>query len=77
MGIVKKVTDYFTERRRSKLRKDLEAMCEMDFQYNPFRHNLPKKLVDEAEDVKRLCERAVWFSGNGDAIYVFYKKYKL
>ena len=76
MGIIKKVTDYFTERRRSKLRKDLEAMCEMDFQYNPFKYNLPAKLVDEAEDIKRLCERAVWYSGIGVAIYDFYNGYK-
>lgn len=74
MGIIKNVQNYFTERRRIKLREDLKAMCEMDFQFNPFRHNLPKKLVDEAEEIKKLCERAVWYAGDGDAIKDFYQQ---
>lgn len=74
MGIINNVRNYFTERRRYKLREDLKAMCEMDFQFNPFKHNLPQRLVDESVDIKKLCERAVWFAGDGDAIYDFYQQ---
>ena len=72
MGIIARVQNYFTERRRSKLREDLKAMCEMDFQFNPFKHNLPSSLINEATDLNNLIERLVWYEGLGDGIYDFY-----
>lgn len=72
MNIFEKVSNYFLERRLSKLENYLQLINKR-YEFNPLKTHLPTSLLEQDLASKRLAENLTWFSASVKALREFYR----